>query len=159
VLKGFKEFILRGNVIDLAVGIIIGVAFTAIVTALVDNIFNPLIGVLFNASDLTEAFRVGIPALPNGKPGVLAFGAVLAAIIKFLIIAFVVYFAIVLPINHLGKLAFAKQKREEGATPADLPPTDTELLIQIRDLLAGRPSPEGEHALPATTPTGGAHAA
>jgi large conductance mechanosensitive channel len=71
----------------------------------------------------------------------------------------VVFFAIVVPVNHLAKLAFAKQKREEEATPADLPPTETELLIQIRDLLAGRPSPEGEHALPATAPTGGAHAA
>lgn len=159
MLKGFKEFILRGNVVDLAVGIIIGVAFTAIVSALVANIFNPLIGVLFNATDLTKAFKVDIPALPNGKPGVLAFGAVLAAIIQFLIIAFVVYFAIVLPINHLAKLTFAKQKKEEQATPEDLPPTETELLIQIRDLLAGRSSPEGDHALPATAPTGGAHAA
>ncbi|MET4703355.1 large conductance mechanosensitive channel protein MscL [Frigoribacterium sp. UYMn621] len=159
VLKGFKEFILRGNVIDLAVGIIIGAAFTAIVTALVASIFNPIIGVLFNASDLTKAFQVTIPAIGGGKPGVIAFGAVLAAIIQFLIIAFVVYFAIVLPVNHLGKIAFAKQKQEEEATPTDLPPTETELLIQIRDLLAGRPSPEGDHSLPATAPSGGAHAA
>ena len=168
MLKGFKEFILRGNVIDLAVGIIIGVAFTAIVTALVDNIFNPLIGALFNAASLTNAFDVPIPPLPNGQAGMIHFGAVLAAILKFLIVAFVVYFVIVLPINHLGKLAFAKQKREADATPADLPPTETELLIQIRDLLAGRPSPEGDHTLQAmaltapsapTAPSGGAHAA
>lgn len=159
MLKGFKEFILRGNVIDLAVGIIIGVAFTAIVTALVANIFNPLIGVLFNATDLTKAFQVPLPAPGGGKPGILKFGAVLAVIIQFLIVALVVYFAIVLPINHLGRLTFAKQKKEEVAIPADLPPTETELLIQIRDLLAGRSSPEGDHTLPAAAPTGGAHAA
>lgn len=122
MLKGFKEFILRGNVVDLAVGVIIGVAFTAIVSALVANIFNPLIGVLFNATNLTKAFNVDIPALPNGKPGVLAFGAVLAAIIQFLIIAFVVYFAIVLPINHLAKLTFAKQKK--GGGHAERPSAD-----------------------------------
>jgi large conductance mechanosensitive channel len=162
VLKGFREFILRGNVIDLAVGIIIGAAFTAIVTALVSGIFNPLIGVLFNSSDLTKAFQVTIPALGGGKPGVIQFGAVLAAIIQFLIVALVVYFAIVLPINHLGKLAFAKQKAQVEATPAELPPTETELLIQIRDLLAGAPSPEGDHTQPSTgsaTASTGSHAA
>ncbi|MFM9920407.1 large conductance mechanosensitive channel protein MscL [Lacisediminihabitans sp. H27-G8] len=158
MLKGFKEFILRGNVIDLAVGIIIGAAFTAIVTALVAGVFNPLIGALFNAADLKDAIKVPIPTV-SGKTAYIAFGSVIAAVIQFLIIAFVVYFAIVLPVNHLGKIAFAKQKQEEEATPADLPPTETELLIQIRDLLAGRPSPEGDHSQPATAPTGGAHAA
>ena len=152
MLTGFKQFILRGNVIDLAVGIIIGAAFTAIVTALVTNIFNPLIGVLFRATDLTKAFEVTVPALDGGKPGVLAFGAVLAAIIQFLIISLVVFFAIVVPINHLGKLSFAKQKREDDAIRKDLPPTEIELLVQIRDLLAGRPKPDHAPAPPATAP-------
>ena len=158
MLTGFKEFILRGNVIDLAVGIIIGAAFTAIVTALVAGIFNPIIGALFNASDLKDAFKVPIPTL-NGKTAYILFGSVIASVLQFLIIALVVYFAIVLPINHLGKLAFAKQKKEEEATPEDLPPSETELLIQIRDLLAGRPSPEGDHTLPTSATTAGAHAA
>ena len=158
MLTGFKEFILRGNVIDLAVGIIIGAAFTAIVTALVTGIFNPIIGALFNASDLKDAFKVPISTV-NGKTTHILFGSVIASVLQFLIIALVVYFAIVLPINHLGKLAFAKQKKEEEATPEDLPPSETELLIQIRDLLAGRPSPEGDHTLPTSTTTGGAHAA
>ena len=158
MLKGFKEFILRGNVIDLAVGIIIGAAFTAIVTALVSGIFNPIIGALFNAADLKDAFKVPIPTV-SGKTAYIMFGSVIASVLQFLIIAFVVYFAIVLPINHLGKLAFAKQKHAEEATPTDLPPTETELLIQIRDLLADRHSPEGDHALPSNAPTGGAHAA
>jgi large conductance mechanosensitive channel len=159
VLTGFKEFILRGNVIDLAVGIIIGAAFTAIVSALVTGIFNPIIGALFKASDLSKALIVTIPSLGGGKPAEILFGSVLAAIIQFLIIALVVYFAIVMPINHLGKIAFAKQKRDADATPEDLPPTETELLIEIRDLLAGAPSPEGDHAQPNTAPVGGAHAA
>ena len=149
-MKGFKEFILRGNVIDLAVAVVIGAAFTAIVTAIVTSVFNPLVGALFNASTLSEAFKVDIPTA-TGKPATLLFGAVLAALINFLIVAAVVYFALVLPVNHLKKVAFAKQKAEEEATPKDVPPTETELLIEIRDLLAGRPSPEGAHTIASST--------
>ena len=149
-MKGFKEFILRGNVIDLAVAVVIGAAFTAIVTALVTNVFNPLIGALFNASSLSDAFKIDIPTA-SGEPATLMLGAVLAAAINFLIVAAVVYFALVLPVNHLKKVAFAKQKAAEEATPTDVPPTETELLIEIRDLLAGRPSPEGSHAVPSSS--------
>jgi len=149
-VKGFKEFILRGNVIDLAVAVVIGAAFTAIVTALVTNVFNPLIGALFNASSLSDAFKIDIPTA-SGEPATLMLGAVLAAAINFLIVAAVVYFALVLPVNHLKKVAFAKQKAAEEATPTDVPPTETELLIEIRDLLAGRPSPEGSHAVPSSS--------
>lgn len=159
MLTGFKEFILRGNVIDLAVGIIIGAAFTAIVTKLVEGVFNPIIGALFNASDLTKALVVRIPSLSGGKPAEILFGSVIGAAIQFLIVALVVYFALVMPINHLSKVAFAKQKRQAEATPTDLPPTEAELLIQIRDLLAGSPSPEGDHTLPSTASPTGAHAA
>ena len=140
--------------IDLAVGIIIGAAFTAIVTSIVTGIFDPLLGAVFNSKTLAEAFVVTIPTDDPKKPALLLFGAVIAAVIQFLIVAFVVYFAIVLPINRLSKLSFRRAKAEETATPADLPPTETELLIQIRDLLAGRPSPEGDHALQPTAPTG-----
>ena len=145
MLSGFKEFILRGNVVDLAVGVVIGAAFTAIVTSLVTNIFNPIIGAIFNAESLNKALIVSIPTL-SGGPANLMFGAFIASTINFLIVALVVYFAIVLPINHLSKVAFARAKNESTATPADVPPTETELLIQIRDLLAGRPSLEGDHA-------------
>lgn len=147
MIKGFKEFLLRGNVIDLAVAVVIGAAFTAIVGALVEGIFNPAIGALFNAESLKTAFTVDIPTTDGGN-ATLAFGAVLAAVIQFLIVASVVYFALVMPINHLKKVAFLEQRDEEEATPVDVPPTETELLIEIRDLLAGRPSPEGNHVLP-----------
>ena len=147
MLKGFKEFLLRGNVIDLAVAVVIGAAFTAIVSALVTSIFNPLIGALFNSESLTKAFVVTLPTIGEGPPAKLLFGAVIAAVIQFLLVAAVVYFALVLPINYLKRRAFFRQKQEEEATPVDVPPTETELLIQIRDLLAGQPSPEGDHTL------------
>ena len=146
MLKGFKEFILRGNVIDLAVAVVIGAAFSAIVTSIVSSVLNPVIGALFNASSLAKALPVEIPRV-DGSHATLYFGAVLAAIIQFVLVAFVVYFALVVPINHLKRIAFAKQKQAEEATPVDVPPTETELLIQIRDLLAGRPSLEGDHQL------------
>ncbi|HEY0258628.1 MAG TPA: large conductance mechanosensitive channel protein MscL [Lacisediminihabitans sp.] len=148
MLKGFKEFILRGNVIDLAVAVVIGAAFTGIVNAIVGQVLNPLIGALFNAKSLEKALPVVIPTTSGGTAP-LYFGAVIAAVIQFLLVAVVVYFALVVPINYLKRVAFNRQKEEEAATPADVPPTETELLIQIRDLLAGRPSPEGDHTLPA----------
>ena len=149
-MKGFKEFILRGNVIDLAVAVVIGAAFTAIVTAIVTNLINPVIAASFDSSSLETALRVDLPTA-SGDPSPIFFGAIVAAIINFLIVAAVVYFALVLPVNHLKKVAFAKQKAEEEATPKDVPPTETELLIEIRDLLAGRPSPEGAHTIPSST--------
>jgi large conductance mechanosensitive channel len=108
----------------------------------VDNVFNPAIGALFRASSLDALWVVELPTL-TGDPAAIRFGSVAGAILQFLIIAAVVYFVLVLPINHLQKSSFARQKAEEEATPEALPPTETELLIEIRDLLAGRPSPEG----------------
>ena len=137
VLRGFREFVLRGNVIDLAVAVVIGTAFTAIVSAIVTNIITPLIGALFNASSLSEALIVRIPTTSGGTAEIL-FGAALAAILNFVIVAAVVYFAIVLPVNHFAKLAFAKQKAVPEATPEHLPPTSEELLGEIRDLLAAQ---------------------
>ena len=84
-MKGFKEFILRGNVIDLAVAVVIGAAFTAIVTAIVTSVFNPLIGALFDASTLAEALPVTIPTASGGEATIF-FGAVIAAVINFLIV-------------------------------------------------------------------------
>lgn len=133
-MKGFKEFILRGNVMDLAVAVVIGAAFTAIVGAVVTNIFTPLIGALFNAKDLAATGIVRIP-LTSGVAE-LKFGAVLAAIITFLITALVVYFVFVVPMNALLKRAFQKPAEPVSAEPA--PPTELDLLAQIRDLLEGQ---------------------
>jgi large conductance mechanosensitive channel len=133
VIKGFKEFILRGNVIDLAVAVVIGAAFTAVVTAIVTGIFNPLIAALFSAEALNDAFQVQIGA------STLKFGLVLGAIIQFLLVAVVVYFVFVLPINHLKKVSFFKSKQSPAEeVVAEAPPTDLELLAEIRDLLAAQ---------------------
>lgn len=132
MLKGFKDFIMRGNVIDLAVAVVIGTAFTAIVNSLVENLFNPLIGALFNADSLSTAWDVPIPLFAGDA--VLRFGAVAAALIQFLLVAAVVYFVFVFPMNKFRERAEAR--KAAGAPEAAEPPTEIELLQQIRDLLA-----------------------
>lgn len=150
MLKGFKEFILRGNVIDLAVAVVIGAAFTNIVNALVTSVFNPALGALFNAETLSKALPVDLPTTAGGT-ATMYFGAVIAAVIQFLLVAIVVYFAIIVPINYLSRLSFLRKEAAVQdatapvstpapvpATPAGAPPTELELLIDIRDLLARR---------------------
>jgi large conductance mechanosensitive channel len=150
---GFKEFVLRGNVLDLAVAVVVGAAFTAVVNAIVKGIFNPAIGALFNAKSLSDALIWSIPTTSGGTAKIL-FGSVLGAILQFLIVAVVVYFVLVMPLNRLKRIAFAKQQQE--ATEADdapLPPSEAELLLQIRDLLAAQadrevvPTTTGKHAV------------
>jgi large conductance mechanosensitive channel len=136
VIKGFKEFILRGNVIDLAVAVVIGAAFTAIVNAIVEGLINPLIALVFQADSLNDV----IIAVPNIRGGTTDFGIglILAAIINFLAVAVVVYFVFVYPMNRVKDRAAAKA----GVTPADEEPklpTEQELLVQIRDLLETSP--------------------
>ena len=133
MLKGFREFILRGNVIDLAVAVVIGTAFTAIVSGLVTGVFNPVIALIFNAGELAKA---GIQLRPaeGAAPAVfLSWGLVISAVIQFLLVAIVVYFALIVPMNYVKKLQARRAGVKEEA-PAG--PTDTELLIEIRDLLA-----------------------
>ena len=130
VLQGFKEFIMRGNVIDLAVGVVIGSAFTAIVTAFSDNIINPLINAIGGADFSGLGFRI----FPDNEGTFLDFGALITAFINFLLIAAVVYFFIVAPMNKLD----AAQKRRKGIDPEAEDPTEQELLTEIRDLLAGQ---------------------
>ena len=131
VINGFKEFIMRGNVIDLAVAVVIGTAFTALVTAIVTSIFNPLIAAIFSADSLAGALVV---TLPNKSE--ILFGAVIGALINFLLIAAVVYFVIVLPLN---KLKEAQDRRRAAGVPSAVvpdPTTELDLLTEIRDLLA-----------------------
>lgn len=141
LLKGFKEFILRGNVIDLAVAVVIGAAFTAIVTSIVTNLINPLISAFFNASDLDNAMVVTL----NGSQ--IRFGAVLGSIITFLIVAVVVYFAFVLPLNAMKRRT--ERLRQKGLVEPDAPITELDLLTEIRDLLQAQQAPPtsaGKHA-------------
>ena len=133
MIQGFREFILRGNVIDLAVAVVIGAAFTAIVTGLVTGIFNPVIALLFNASDLAKAGITLRAASADNPAIILSWGTVIAAVIQFLLVAAVVYFALIVPMNYAKKIQLRKKPAEvEPEIPAL---TELELLTQIRDLL------------------------
>jgi len=106
MLKGFRDFILRGNVVDLAVAVILGVAFNAIVNSLVTDVINPLIAATIGKPDFSSV-------LLNVGSGQIKIGNFLNAAISFLIIAAVVYFAIVLPLNYV----MAQRKKSEPDTP------------------------------------------
>ena len=131
MFQGFKQFILRGNVVELAVAVIIGAAFGAIVTALVDYVINPLIGAFVPTGDLA-AWTITIPGIVADAE--LGIGGIISAVINFLAIALVVYLAIVLPMNKIA------ERRAAGAPAEEIPPTTEELLAEIRDLLAEKNS-------------------
>ncbi|MDO5030496.1 MAG: large-conductance mechanosensitive channel protein MscL [Corynebacterium sp.] len=127
MLKGFKDFIMRGNVIDLAVGVVIGAAFTAIVTAFTDSLLEPLL----NAIGGAEVTGLGFHIIPGNDATYLDFAAVITAIINFLLVAAVVYFVIVAPMNKFNEMREARL-----STPAEPEVTEADLLTEIRDLLA-----------------------
>jgi large conductance mechanosensitive channel len=123
MLKEFRDFAMRGNVIDLAVAFILGVAFVAIVTSLVNDIIMPIVGVIIGGLDFSSlSVTVG--------SAVIAYGKFIQAIVNFIIVAFVL-FLIVRAINRLNK------KKEEAPAP---PLADVVLLTEIRDLLKNRPN-------------------
>ena len=129
MLTGFKTFIMRGNVIDLAVAFVLGVAFAAVVDAIVNGLINPLIAAVFGQMNLSA---VGVVEVNNAE---FHFGAVLGAIISFLAVAAAVYFLVVVPMNKLA------ERRKAGVEPEPEAPAEDVLLLQeIRDLLAQRPA-------------------
>jgi len=126
VITEFKKFLLRGNVIDLAVAVVIGAAFTAIVAAFSTGIITPLIGMVFS-TDLSEmTFDI------NGST--FSYGIVLDAVIRFVATALVVFFLVVKPLQVIN------ERRQRGETTEDTPAPSDEavLLTEIRDLLAAR---------------------
>ena len=125
MLKGFKDFLMRGNVIDLAVAVVIGAAFGTIVTAFTSNIINPLVA-LFGGNNV-EGFAYQL--LDSNEKTKMDFGALITAVINFAIVAAVVYFVFVLPMNKI------KERRKKGKEAGPSEPTDVELLKEIRDLL------------------------
>lgn len=144
ILAEFKEFISRGNVVDMAVGVIIGSAFTAIVNSLVADIFTPLIGIIIGGIDFASlSIKIPDVKLEDGtvvtQGAELAYGNFIQSIITFLLTAICV-FAFVKVINAVRSGAFLKKdKRETEAAPEEPPappaPTAEELLTEIRDLL------------------------
>lgn len=128
MIKGFKDFLLRGNVIELAVAVVIGVAFNAVVTAFSDNIINPIIAAMGGAN----VNGLAIELVPGNTESVLNIGAVLAALINFLIVAAVVYFLFIAPYKII------EERRKRGLEVGPAEPTDVEVLKEIRDLLAAQ---------------------
>lgn len=133
----FKAFIAKGNVIDLAVGVIIGAAFGAIVKSLTDEIIMPVVGAIFGNIDFSDRYIVLSGEVEAGTPlaaareagaNVIGLGAFASAIINFLILAFIIF----LMVRYVGKLT-AKMAAPEEAAPAG--PTEVELLAEIRDAL------------------------
>ncbi|WP_431042614.1 large conductance mechanosensitive channel protein MscL [Streptomyces sp. P1-3] len=139
VLEGFKTFLMRGNVIDLAVAVVIGAAFTAVVNSLVKGVINPVIGA-FGTKDL-EKYRSCLKGtcqtnaagdVVSGVP--ILWGTVLSAVLTFLITAAVVYFLMVLPMSrYLARKAAKDEKAEEAHAEAEA--TEIALLREIRDAL------------------------
>lgn len=125
MFKGFKEFLMRGNVLDLAVAVVMGTAFTAVVTSVTKGVINPLLAVFGGTDELGLGFRL----VPSKPATFVEVGPIVSAILNFVIVAAVLYFVIIMPMNHL-KNRFGTKKVAE--------PTETELLIEIRDLLAQR---------------------
>jgi large conductance mechanosensitive channel len=129
MLKGFKDFILRGNVIELAIAVVIGTAFTTLVAAFTKNIINPVIA----AAGGVEAEGLGFRIWQDNPATFVDFGAVLTAFLTFLITAAVVYFIFVAPMNKVNSLVKSRLVTE---VPEEEPiPADTALLAEIRDLL------------------------
>lgn len=131
----FKEFISRGNVMDMAVGIIIGTAFTAIVTSLVGDIISPAIGYLIGGIDFSR-FAVTFPSIAGLEPAEIKYGMFIQTIINFLITAFAV-FCLIKGINKLSRKKEEEEETEEEAEEAAQPEPSAEelLLTEIRDLL------------------------
>ena len=129
MIQGFKEFITKGNVIDLAVAVVIGGAFTAIVNAVVSSIITPLVSLFFNA-DATGKVGITIQGI-YGQPVTFPIGELISALISFFAVALVVYFVFVVPMNKYKERQAAKNPAVEEETL----PSEQELLIEIRDQL------------------------
>lgn len=145
LVKEFKEFIMRGNVLDMAVGVIIAGAFGKITTSLVNDVFMPLISWIFGARDMTALNIIVRPAEVDAAGEVvkeaitLGFGTFVATIIDFILVALVV-FVIVKTFNVARAKAEAKKKAEEEAAPEAPaePSVEEQLLTEIRDLLKNK---------------------
>jgi len=141
MINEFKDFIAKGNVMDMAVGIIIGAAFTAIVTSLVGDLINPIIGLVSGGVDFTNNYAVlsgevaegaSLEAARETGAAIFAYGAFIMAVINFLIIAFVVFMLV----RYVNKVKAAAEGPQEVAEEAPAGPSEVDLLTEIRDALA-----------------------
>jgi len=141
MINEFKDFIAKGNVMDMAVGIIIGAAFTAIVTSLVGDLINPIIGLASGGVDFTNNYAVLGGEVPAGASlevareagaSVFAYGAFIMAVINFLIIAFVVFMLV----KMVNRVKAAAENPDDVAPEVDTGPSELDVLLEIRDSLA-----------------------
>ncbi|APE45537.1 large-conductance mechanosensitive channel protein [Sulfitobacter alexandrii] len=144
MINEFKDFIAKGNVMDMAVGIIVGAAFTAIVTSLVGDLINPIIGLFTGGVDFTNNYVVLAGDVPAGASldaareagaSVFAFGSFAMAVINFLIIAFVVFMLV----KMVNRVKSAATKPDEVAPEVHTGPSELDVLLEIRDQLAKNP--------------------
>ncbi len=126
MLKGFREFIMKGNLVDLAVAFVLGLAFAGVVEGLVKGLINPIVAAIFGKPDLT-----GVGTFTIGK-GEFSVGTFLDPLVNFIIVAAAVYFFVVVPVNKM-MARFQKPAEEVAAGP-----TEVELLTEIRDSLRTR---------------------
>ena len=138
MIKEFQEFIARGNVMDLAVGVIIGGAFGLIVSSMVDDIIMPVVGAIFGGFDFSNYFlplssnvTATTLAAAREQGAVFAYGNFITVIINFMILAWII-FLMVKGVNSMRR----RLEREKEAAPAAPPPEDVKLITEIRDLLA-----------------------
>lgn len=143
MIREFQEFIAKGNVMDLAVGVIIGGAFGLIVSSLVDDIIMPVVGAIFGGFDFSNYFiplADGVTAdsleAARAQGAVFAYGNFITVLINFLILAWII-FMIIKGVNNLRR-PLETQTQAEAAAAAAPPPPDVQLLTEIRDLLARR---------------------
>lgn len=142
MIKEFQEFIAKGNVMDLAVGVIIGGAFGLIVRSLVDDIIMPIVGAIFGGFDFSDYFIPLAPgitadtlAAAREQGAVFAYGNFITVLINFLILAWII-FLMVKGVNNIRRRL--EREKETAAPEAAPPPPDVQLLTEIRDLLAKR---------------------
>ena len=134
-VKEFKDFAMKGNLIDMAIGVVIGAGFGKVTTTFIEGVFMPLVGLVFRVGDLSK-YVVQIGVNEKGEPNLIKVGDFLGAVINFIIIAFVM-FMIIKGMNTLSKRMAAEQPT---TPPVPAPPTAQEvLLMEIRDELKRRP--------------------
>ena len=146
MLADFKEFIAKGNVMELAVAVIIGAAFATIVGSLTDDLIMPVVGAIFGNVDFSDKYIVlsgevapgtSLAAAREAGANVLAVGNFISTVINFLILAFIIF----LLVRYAKRVTEQVQKKEAAAPEAPAGPTEVELLAEIRDTLKGRSAP------------------
>ena len=137
IIKEFKDFAVKGNSVDLAIGVVVGAAFGAITNSLVDDIINPPLGLILGGIDFSRMSVVLRGATETTQAVTLNYGLFINTLINFIVIAFIL-FLVVKSMNHLRRQMVADDKKAAESKPAPEPPAEVRLLTEIRDLIKDR---------------------